>query len=112
MEAVPESRWYALWLPKYSYVAASICFLIITIGFLFLKNSGSYNITGTLAVKSAPNADYVIEHIDEELLIETSPSLPAKTPSKNKINLNSSKKTYTEEYLVETIDESTLTEEL
>ena len=116
-EAKPQRGWLGQLIPRYSYIAASLCFLLIVGGFLFVKKStsmiGTSTITATQQMKTVPTDEYVIERVDEDLLTEPVSMQTQETKSTPETkNIKSKKSNVSEQYILENIEESTITEEL
>ncbi len=111
-EAKPESGWLGQWIPRYSYVAASLCFLLILGGFLLLRNTASYDkMAAARELKTVPSTEYVIEQMDEDLIVEHLPAAEEPKASEN-TNIKKERSGVSEQYILENIEESTITEEL
>ena len=98
-------------LPRYSYISASICFLLIVGGFLVVRNYTSTP-KPMAVIHAVPNTDYVMEHVDEDIIME---DLPGKTDFKEVANSGKpklKKSVVTEDYILENVEESTISDEL
>ena len=119
-EAKPERGWLEQLIPRYSYIAASLCFLLIVGGFLFVKKStntiDTNNIAATQQMKTVPTDEYVIERVDEDLLTEPvstqTQEINAVPETKNTTTAKTQKSPVSEQYILENIEESTITEAL
>ncbi len=117
-EAKPETGWLGQWIPRYSYIAASLCFLLIVGGFLVVKNTGTPSaiVAASQQTKATPNDEYVIEHVDEDVLMEPLPAANQETQATKVKQETPAVKNHTsnvsEQYILENVEESTITEEL
>ena len=119
-EAKPEAGWLGQLIPRYSYIAASLCFLLIVGGFLFVKKSTNTIDTNKMVVaeqmKTVPSDEYVIERVDEDLLTEPvstqTQEINAVPETKNTTTAKTQKSAVSEQYILENVEESTITESL